>query len=230
MSEWWTYTLSDFLLFSPRTYYRLIELHHRDLWPLQPALACAGLALLALAARGGPRAGRAASALAAAAWLWVAWSWLATRYATINWAAEGLAVAFAVEGLLLFAMGTATNRLAFTGTRGVRRTLGVAVAAVALLLLPVAGIALGRPTLAAEAFAITPAPTALATLGLLLLAERTRWELAVIPAAACALDGATLLAMDAPDAWIVPALALAAVLALAIAPPGRTPANGGTRR
>jgi len=28
----------------------------------------------------------------------------------------------------------------------------------------------------------------------------------------------------------VPALALAAVLALAIAPPGRTPANGGTRR
>jgi len=134
MSEWWTYTLSDFLLFSPRTYYRLIELHHRDLWPLQPALACAGLALLALAARGGPRAGRAASALAAAAWLWVAWSWLATRYATINWAAEGLAVAFAVEGLLLFAMGTATNRLAFTGTRGVRRTLGIAVAAVALLL------------------------------------------------------------------------------------------------
>ena len=34
MSEWWTYTLSDFLLFSPRTYYRLFELHHRALWPL----------------------------------------------------------------------------------------------------------------------------------------------------------------------------------------------------
>lgn len=229
MSEWWTYTLSDFLLFSPRTYYRLIELHHRDLWPLQPALVGAGLALVALAARGGPRAGRAASALAAAAWLWVAWSWLATRYATINWAAEGLAVAFAGEGLLLFALGTATNRLAFAGARGLRRTLGVAIAAFALLL-PAAGIALGRPPLAAEAFAITPAPTALATLGLLLLAERTRWELAVIPAAACALDGATLLAMDAPDAWVVPALALAAVLALAFAPPDRATPSGGTRR
>jgi hypothetical protein len=29
MSEWWTYTLSDFLLFSPRVYYRLFELHNR---------------------------------------------------------------------------------------------------------------------------------------------------------------------------------------------------------
>lgn len=230
MSEWWTYTLSDFLLFSPRTYYRLIELHHRDLWPLQPAFVCAGLALVALAARGGPRAGRAACALAAAAWLWVAWSWLATRYATINWAAEGFAVAFAGEGLLLFAMGVATNRLAFTGARGLRRTLGVAIAAFALLLLPVAGIALGRPTLAAEAFAVTPAPTALATLGLLLLAERTRWELAVVPAAASALDGATLLAMDAPDAWLVPALALSAVLALAFAPHPIRPRPGAAPR
>ena len=230
MSEWWTYTLSDFLLFSPRTYYRLIELHHRDLWPLQPALVCAGLVLVALAARGGPRAGRAASALAAAAWLWVAWSWLATRYATINWAAESFAVAFAGEGLLLFALGTATQRLAFAGTPGVRRTLGVAIAAFALLLLPVAGVALGRPPLAAEAFAVTPAPTALATLGLLLLAERARWTLAIVPAAACALDGATLLAMDAPDAWLAPALALAAVLALAFAPAGPATPRGATRR
>ncbi len=35
MSEWWTYTLSDFLLFSARTYYRLFELYNRDVWPAQ---------------------------------------------------------------------------------------------------------------------------------------------------------------------------------------------------
>jgi hypothetical protein len=28
MSEWWTYSLWDFLLFSPRTYYRLFELYN----------------------------------------------------------------------------------------------------------------------------------------------------------------------------------------------------------
>jgi hypothetical protein len=27
MSEWWSYSLSDFLLFSPRTYYRLFDLY-----------------------------------------------------------------------------------------------------------------------------------------------------------------------------------------------------------
>jgi hypothetical protein len=33
MSEWWTYSLSDFLLFSPRTYYRLFELYNLAVWP-----------------------------------------------------------------------------------------------------------------------------------------------------------------------------------------------------
>ena len=33
MSEWWTYSLSDFLLFSPRTYRRLFELYNAQVWP-----------------------------------------------------------------------------------------------------------------------------------------------------------------------------------------------------
>ena len=35
MSEWWTYSLSSFLLFSARTYYRLFELYNAEVWPLQ---------------------------------------------------------------------------------------------------------------------------------------------------------------------------------------------------
>ncbi|MBK7593109.1 MAG: hypothetical protein IPI27_18145 [Betaproteobacteria bacterium] len=58
-------------------------------------------------------------------------------------------------------------------------------------------------------------PTAAATLGLLLLAERTRWELALIPLLGCLLDGATLWALGAADAWIPPALAVVAVGGLA---------------
>ena len=33
MSEWWTYTLGDFLMFSPATYWRLVESYNRDVWP-----------------------------------------------------------------------------------------------------------------------------------------------------------------------------------------------------
>ncbi len=42
MPDWSTYRLEDFLLFSPRTYYRLFELHNAAVWPGQVlALAAA---------------------------------------------------------------------------------------------------------------------------------------------------------------------------------------------
>ena len=48
MSEWSTYRLADFLLFSPEIYYRLFELHNNAVWPAQLAAALAGLGILAL--------------------------------------------------------------------------------------------------------------------------------------------------------------------------------------
>ena len=52
---------------------------------------------------------------------------------------------------------------------------------------------------------MAPDPTAVATLGVLLLASgRGRWSLLVVPVLWCAISGATLLAMKAPDFWILP--------------------------
>jgi len=66
-----------------------------------------------------------------------------------------------------------------------------------------------------EVFGVAPDPTAVATLGALLLTGgRVRWELFVVPAIWCAISGATLLAMEAPGALIPP---LAAALALFLA-------------
>ena len=58
MSEWWTYSLSDFLLFSPRTYYRLFELYNREIWPAQMAALVLGAGIVALLGRGEAAAGR----------------------------------------------------------------------------------------------------------------------------------------------------------------------------
>ena len=52
MSEWWTYSLTNFLLFSPRTYYRLFELYNAQVWPLQIVTLALGLAILILMMRG----------------------------------------------------------------------------------------------------------------------------------------------------------------------------------
>src|SRR5262245_21982907 len=98
MSEWWTYRLYDFLLFTPRTYYRLFELYNAAIWPAQFVAIALGVLLLLMCAR---RAGRPATMLLAALWIWVAVAFLALRYATINWAATYAAWAFGAEAALL---------------------------------------------------------------------------------------------------------------------------------
>ena len=99
MAEWWTYSLSDFLLFSPRTYYRLFELYNRAIWPMQLVALALGAAILGLLRVGAAWQGRAVAVLLAACWAFVAWAFLLERYSTINWAASYFAVAFLLEAL-----------------------------------------------------------------------------------------------------------------------------------
>jgi hypothetical protein len=86
------------------------------------------------------------------------------------------------------------------------------VASFALLLHPLVAPSLGRSWQAAELFGVMPDPTAVATLGILLLASnRAHWTLQAIPVAWCVISGATLLTIDAPDALTAPLLAVATV-------------------
>jgi len=113
MSEWWTYTLTDFLLFSPRTYYRLFELYNAAVWPLQLVTLALGVAVLILILRGGAWSGRVVAAILASVWLLVAWAYLLERYDTINWAARYFAIAFAIQAAFLVCTGVIRDRLRF---------------------------------------------------------------------------------------------------------------------
>ena len=86
MSEWWTYRLSSFLLFSPRTYHRLFEIYNRAVFPAQVLALGLGLWILLSRWRGaeGPRR---AMAILAARQLWVGGCSLARRVASVNFAA-----------------------------------------------------------------------------------------------------------------------------------------------
>jgi hypothetical protein len=101
MSEWWTYRLSNFLLFSPRTYDRLFELYNAAIWPAQAAAFLVGLVILFFLFRPTAARGRAAFGMLAACWIWVAVAFHAKRYATINFAAVQFAWAFGAEAALL---------------------------------------------------------------------------------------------------------------------------------
>jgi hypothetical protein len=204
MSEWWTYSLSDFLLFSPRTYYRLFELYNLAIWPAQILAIALGLAILALLRRGDAWQGRAVVAILAVCWLWVAWAYLLVRYDTINWAARYFAAAFAIEALLLIWTGLFRNRLLLRPARDLAGLAGLCIFLFALLVQPMVGPLAGREWVQAEIFGVAPDPTVIATLGVLLMADRSLWELYLIPLIWCAVSGATLWTMQSSDALVMP--------------------------
>jgi len=214
MTEWWTYRLSSFLLFSPRTWFRLHELYNAEIWPAQIVGILFGLAIVVLARRGGVRSGPVVAVLLAACWLWVGWAFHFRRYATINFAATWFAAAFAVEALLLVVLGAARGRLAFAANSW--RHPGIWLVAFALIVQPLVGLLAGRSLLQSEYFGVAPDPTATATLGVLLLARRPSPLLMVIPLLWCLVSGAFAWMMRTPDMLVMPIVALV-TLAVAIA-------------
>lgn len=213
MAEWWTYTLSDFLLFSPRTYRRLFELYNADIWPAQlVALALGGTILVALH-HGARWRGRLVAAILALCWLWIAGAFHIRHYATINWAAAYFATGFAIQALLMGWIGFVHDGLRIQASGTPVRRVGLAIFLFALVVQPMIGPLSGRPWRQVELFGVAPDPSAVATLGVLLLAAgRVAWELMVIPIIWCMVGGATLWAMDAPDALLMPSAALVAAL------------------
>ena len=198
MPEWWTYTLSDFLLFSPRTYYRMIERYNAVLWPGQLAALGLGIALAWLLFRPGRWQARIVSAILMLLWAWVAWAFLWQRYATINWAAAWFAWAFAIEAVLLGGIGVVRQGMSFGAKRGAGGALGMGLFVAAVALYPLVAVVLGRGWRQAEVFGLMPDPTALGTIGLLLMtAGGLRWWALVVPLLWCAVSGATMLAMAA---------------------------------
>jgi hypothetical protein len=184
MSEWWTYRPSDFLMFSARSWGRLLEALNRDLWPLQPALVVAGLVLVGAAARDPIRAMPWITGLLAVAWAWVGWAFHWERFAAINTGAPWFAVAFVAEAVLLLALGT---RVRDRSAAPWVRALGLVVAAMALVAYPLVAPLTGRGWVQAEVAGAAPDPTALLTIGLLLaLPLRFRGWLLVVPVLALA--------------------------------------------
>jgi hypothetical protein len=212
MSEWWTYRLTSFLLFSPRTYYRLLELYNLAIWPAQLAGMAIGLAIVALLIGKRGHRERIIAGLLAACWLWIALAFHYQRYAHVNWAATWFAVAFACEALLLVVVGALNGRLVLQRATGGTRWIATSIVAISIFGYPLLAVLTGRPWTTAEIFGVAADPTAIASVEVLALVRgRIRWLLLVVPVLWCAVAAATLRAMGAPEGWGVLAAGLLAL-------------------
>lgn len=212
MPEWWTYRLSDFLLFSPRTYYRTIERLNETLWPVHLLTLILGGMILVLLLRRRAVQPRIIWLTMALLWSWIAWAFLWRRYSTINWAAVYLVPLFALEALLLI-RESLSGRKAGNQLAGRTRATGWLLLSLGIAFYPAMAPLLGRGWEQAEVFGMAPDPTAIATLGLVLLvpSRRSGW-LMVVPVVWCLISGLTLWAMESPEAWVPPAAAVLSVL------------------
>lgn len=194
MSEWATYSLTDLLMFSKRTYFRLFATYNNDIWPMQLLAAAIGIAVVAAVLRGGARPAKFAACLLGLCWLWVGLVFHLRYYATINTAGAYFAAAFVVQGMLLLWLGLRGGGLAASTPPGALRGALLLFTLSGLAGYPLLAPATGRPLVQAEVFGVAPDPTAIVTLGALALAGR-RWLLWPIPLLWCATSAATLATM-----------------------------------
>lgn len=186
------YSPADLMMFSRETYYRLLERYNSDVWPLQIAALLLGAAIIGLVWYPSPARSRAAAAILAAIWFWVAYAFHFERYATVHIAAPLFAALFVLEGMLLLWSGAAFGQIKFAPAQDMPSWAGLGLVIFALLFQPLTGWLAGRTWGQAEAFALMPDPTAVATFGFLLMTpSRTHWALLIIPILWSAISGVT---------------------------------------
>jgi hypothetical protein len=216
MSEWWSYTLSDFLLFSPRAYYRLFERINGEFWPVVIILAIGGMGFVL---GRGPIARRCRFLFAGigAVWALVAVVFLWQHYAAINWAATYFVWGFLLESVLLLWNGVVRGDRVVTPAQGPARYAGIGLLVLSIAVYPVLAGLGGRPWRQAEIFGLAPDPTVIGTLGLLLwVPPYRRWQLLPIPLVWCVISGATMLALRSPEVWVLALAGLTTLGALAL--------------
>ncbi len=206
MEHWFSYSLSDFLLFAPETYFRLFERYNEAVWPAQILALAVGVGMLWLAWR---RQGmRLMALLFAAAWLLVAWAYFWERYQTINWAAAYFAAAAVVQAALLLFLALRPPGYSQRAHRS-----GFLLMAFAILLQPLIGPLTGLSWQGIQLFGLTPGPTAVATVGFsLLVSGLRRWLIFPLALVWCAIDATTAWGLDWPAGLLAPAVAVAFLL------------------
>ena len=225
MGDLATYSLVDFFPIGREVYLRMFVRLNESVWPAQFLAVILGVAALALPFHLGARTasplpslrsstrGRLIATILAAAWISVGWCFFLDLYANLNWVATYVGWAFVTQGALLLAAGL-LGRLDPPDDQphAAPARAGLALATFGVALFPLLGPLTGRSWSGVELVGLAPDPTVIATLGLLLTANRARWYLLPVPLLWCAAAGATGWVMGTPGGLVTAGCGLLATL------------------
>jgi hypothetical protein len=205
-----TYSVGNFIPFLPASYFRLFERQFEALWPLHPALLALGAAAIFLAVLG---RGRVVAVILAAAVATAAVTFHFRLYAELTPVGRVFGWAFLAQGIFLLVWGF-ISRFDSRPPLDVTAWIGMALAVLGVAFYPPIALLSGRKLAGAEYFALAPDPTVCATIGILLIIARPLWLLLLLPLPLlwCVVSGATLKALEAPFAMLLPIIAAIALL------------------
>ena len=197
------------LMFSDEVYRAVLAQYNRDTAVVVVLLVIAGVVLLAALARGARLPAAPVYSVLAAAWLWLGTVFHASYFATVNLAAQWLAVGALLQGVLLLQFAFAGGRSARVGGVSCVRA-GLAWVAIALLFGPVAALA-GTSWDASGYFATAPHTLGYATGAVLILTDRAPWRRSLPFAVLGLVDAATAILLGEraiAAGWLLLALTL----------------------
>ena len=189
-----SYSLSDFILFSDKVYYRLFELYNLAIWPMHLLALIFAFLILYLLWKRPHRAGRLIGVILVLSWAWVAWAFLYQRFYQIHVVANWYALAFVLQAVLLTWSCVVKNRFVLLEENKGRIHIGLALLILVFIIYPFIAVITGRNWLQFEMFALVPEPTVLVTLILLWVSRASRF-LYIIPITWLLISGVTLMVM-----------------------------------
>ena len=194
MGEIISYSLSDFILFSDKAYYRQFELYNHAIWPLHLIAIVFSLVIIYALWKKPAWAGRLIAVLLTVSWVWVAWAFLFERFYQIHVVANWYALGFVLQAGLITWYGVIKNQFALFVQSQPRINIGLVLLFISLIIYPFIAFITGRSWLQFEMFSLTPDPTVLATLAILYLCKVSS-VLYVVPIIWLLISGMTLIVM-----------------------------------
>jgi hypothetical protein len=155
------------LPFSTEQFYGVFVQYNESVWPMQIVLYIIGVAILLLLLTKRPAASRIISALLALLWVWTAVTYYFLFFTRISASGWGIGALLLAGGLYIGWVGAVNGRIQFGVRGGLRGLIGGLLILYALVLYPLAGLAVGHRYPAMPTFGL-PCPVTIFTVGMLL--------------------------------------------------------------